>query len=92
MLKVDLSKYQNTEFRPGNLLKRMLWYIVSAILFESGILPISAPKRFILQLFGAKIGKGVVIKPHVQIKYPWFLIIGDHSWIGERVWIDHKQG
>jgi putative colanic acid biosynthesis acetyltransferase WcaF len=31
----------------------------------------------------------VVIKPRVTIKYPWFLTTGDHSWIGENVWIDN---
>jgi putative colanic acid biosynthesis acetyltransferase WcaF len=40
-------------------------------------------------LFGARIGKGVVIKPRVNIKYPWNLSIGDYSWIGEGVWIDN---
>lgn len=42
-----------------------------------------------LRLFGAKIGCGVVIKPRVNIKYPWNLTIGDHTWIGEGVWIDN---
>jgi len=40
-------------------------------------------------MFGAKVGKGVVIKPSVNIKFPWKLKIGDHSWIGEGVWIDN---
>jgi putative colanic acid biosynthesis acetyltransferase WcaF len=40
-------------------------------------------------MFGAKIGTGVVIKPGVNIKYPWFLEMGDHCWIGEEVWIDN---
>ncbi len=40
-------------------------------------------------MFGASIGRGVVIKPKVNIKYPWKLKIGDHSWIGERVWLDN---
>ncbi len=43
----------------------------------------------LLRLFGAQIGKGVVIKPGVNIKYPWKLSIGDYSWIGEKVWIDN---
>jgi putative colanic acid biosynthesis acetyltransferase WcaF len=40
-------------------------------------------------MFGAKIGKGVVIKQRVNIKYPWKLAIGDNTWIGEGVWIDN---
>lgn len=42
-----------------------------------------------MRLFGAKVGKGVVIKPSVNIKSPWRLVIGDHAWIGEFVWIDN---
>lgn len=30
-----------------------------------------------------------MIKPHVSIKYPWNLVIGNHVWIGEEVWIDN---
>lgn len=40
-------------------------------------------------MFGATIGKNVVIKPRVNIKYPWFLAIGNNSWIGEGAWIDN---
>ena len=43
----------------------------------------------LLRLFGANIGKGVIIKPSVIIKYPWNLSIGDYTWIGENVWIDN---
>jgi putative colanic acid biosynthesis acetyltransferase WcaF len=35
------------------------------------------------------VGEKVVIKPGVNIKYPWFLTIGNHCWIGENVWIDN---
>jgi putative colanic acid biosynthesis acetyltransferase WcaF len=40
-------------------------------------------------LFGAKVGIGLIIKPRVSIKYPWRLEIGNHVWIGEKVWIDN---
>jgi len=30
-----------------------------------------------------------VIKPAINIKYPWKLRIGDHCWLGENVWIDN---
>jgi putative colanic acid biosynthesis acetyltransferase WcaF len=38
-----------------------------------------------LRLFGAKIGKNVLIRPSVEIVYPWNLLIGDYSWIGDHV-------
>lgn len=42
-----------------------------------------------LRLFGANIGKNVIIKPGVNIKYPWKLKVGNQCWIGEGVWIDN---
>lgn len=67
----------------------MLWYILNEIIFRTGLFPFYRFKVFLLRLFGAQIGKGVKIKPHVNIKYPWELIIGNHVWIGENVWIDN---
>lgn len=68
---------------------RVLWYLIGLALFESGWFPFSRPKRALLRLFGARIGKGVVLKPHLRIKYPWRLVVGDHCWIGEDAWIDN---
>lgn len=42
-----------------------------------------------MRLFGANIGKNVIIKPGVNIKYPWKLKVGNQCWIGEGVWIDN---
>jgi putative colanic acid biosynthesis acetyltransferase WcaF len=47
----------------------------------------SALKRSVLRLFGARIGRGVVIKPRVNIHLPWKLSVGDYAWIGEEVFI-----
>jgi putative colanic acid biosynthesis acetyltransferase WcaF len=44
-------------------------------------------RRGLLRLFGAKVGRGVVIKPRVNVHLPWKLSIGDYSWIGEEVFI-----
>lgn len=89
MNRTDLSKFDNSGFDTGaGFLKRLTWYLCSAVFIHSHALLPYAVKCGILRLFGATIGKGVVIKPRVNIKYPWKLSVGDHSWIGEGVWID----
>ncbi|GAA3975226.1 WcaF family extracellular polysaccharide biosynthesis acetyltransferase [Mucilaginibacter dorajii] len=89
MLKTDLSSYNNHPFHPGgNVIKRLVWFYVNALFFKTSLIPSSGFKVFLLRMFGARIGKNVTIKPCVNIKYPWFLQIGDETWIGENVWID----
>jgi putative colanic acid biosynthesis acetyltransferase WcaF len=86
----NLSVYDNRWYNPGGgPVKRLLWYFINIIFFMNPLNPFSCIKTGLLRLFGAKIGKGVVIKPNVNIKYPWLLRIGDYTWIGERVWIDN---
>ena len=87
---VDLEHYQlPASYQPGGRVKRVLWIFVSWLLFESGWFVLRGPKPALLRLFGAKIGRGVVIKPRVRIKFPWRLEIGNHVWIGEETWIDN---
>ncbi len=69
----------------------IVWYFVNVLFFVSHIFPFSGLKIRLLQLFGSKVGVGVMIKPGVNIKYPWKLVIGDYSWIGEDVWIDNLE-
>ncbi len=87
-MKVDLSQYRNPNYHPGPYWKRMTWHFINA-LFINSFIPSSTLKITLLRLFGAVIGKGCVIKPHVNIKHPWMLDIGDYTWIGENVWIDN---
>ena len=64
-----------------------IWHLTKCLLF---LTPLPVPSRFkcsILRLFGARIGKGVVIKPQVKIHFPWKLTVGDFAWIGEDVFI-----
>jgi putative colanic acid biosynthesis acetyltransferase WcaF len=68
--------------------KEALWLAVDGLLVSSW-LPGSAWRVTLLRSFGARIGHGVRIKPRVQVKFPWRLTVGDHSWIGEGVWIDN---
>lgn len=88
-MKTDLSKYNNSWYKPGNPFKRVMWYFFNVFFMLNPFNPFSGLKKAVLRMFGAKIGKGVVIKPAVNIKYPWKLEIGDHVWIGENVWIDN---
>jgi putative colanic acid biosynthesis acetyltransferase WcaF len=61
------------------------WYLLKCGLFLTPLPFPSAIKRFVLRCFGAQVGCGVVIKPRVNIHFPWKLSIGDHTWIGEEV-------
>ncbi len=89
MTKTDLSLYNNDHYKPGGAIKRLAWYVTSLVFFQNYIFPISSIKVVLLRIFGAKVGRDVTIKPAVNIKYPWFLEIGDHVWVGEKVWIDN---
>lgn len=84
-----LKLYNNSWYNPGAKWKILLWIVVNFLFFNNGIAIFSGFKCMILRFFGAKIGKGVMIKPSVNIKYPWLLEIGDYAWIGENVWIDN---
>jgi putative colanic acid biosynthesis acetyltransferase WcaF len=85
-----LDKYDNKTYNPGrNLLILSLWYFVNVLFFINPLNPFSQLKVALLRLFGAKVGKGVNIKPSVNIKYPWRLKIGNYAWIGEGAWIDN---
>jgi len=89
-VKTDLSIYNNDWYNPGaGFIKKILWIVVSAIFFSHSLAIITSLKVFLLRIFGAKVGKGVMIKPNVRIKYPWNLSIADYAWIGEDVWIDN---
>ncbi len=89
MKRVDLSKYSKNGYNPGSLGRRILWHVTSLLFFRTHIPCPYNLKTSMLRLFGARLGKNVVIKQDVSIKYPWFLAAGDNVWIGENVWIDN---
>lgn len=89
-MQTRLDKFANPEYSPQRgFITLFLWYFINILFFINPLNPISFIKVYLLKLFGAKIGKGVYIKPAVNIKYPWLLEIGDYSWIGEKAWIDN---
>ncbi len=92
--KKSVSKVSLREFdsslgldRGAGKLKELCWYIIKTFFFISAFPYPQRFKIFLLRSFGAKIGNGLVIKPRVNIHFPWKLEIGDHVWIGEEVFI-----
>ncbi|MBX3242564.1 MAG: WcaF family extracellular polysaccharide biosynthesis acetyltransferase [Chitinophagaceae bacterium] len=92
MNRVDNASYNNDWFKStigAGRFKQILWYFINIIFLVNPLNPFSGIKCFLLKCFGARVGRGVVIKPGVNIKYPWKLSIGNYTWIGEKVWIDN---
>ena len=70
-------KYSNRE-----LLLRVLWSF-GQVLFRFSPRPFFGFRRWLLRLFGAKVGARVNIYPSARIYFPWNLEIADNSSIGE---------
>jgi putative colanic acid biosynthesis acetyltransferase WcaF len=82
----QLNKFKLPKnFRGKNAFIVQLWWIVQGTLFRMSPQFLYGFRRFLLRLFGAKIGKKVIIRPSAQITYPWKVTIGDYSWIGDNV-------
>jgi len=90
MKNVDLKTFTADQFNKGaGFIKQTLWYFTNAIFVRASWNPFMGIKIALLKAFGAKIGKNLVIKNNVCIKFPWKLSIGDNVWLGEYVWIDN---
>jgi putative colanic acid biosynthesis acetyltransferase WcaF len=82
----DLSLFKMPDHfrgRPGWYVQ--LWWITEALLFRPSPQIFYGWRRFLLRMFGAQIGKKVIIRPTVKMTYPWKVKIGDYSWIGDDV-------
>jgi len=69
--------------RPAWLVQ--LWWFVQASLFAGSPQFMYGWRRFLVRLFGMKVGRRVLLRPSVKITYPWKVSIGDYSWIGDDV-------
>jgi putative colanic acid biosynthesis acetyltransferase WcaF len=88
--RIDLSQPDNAELvRGAPLWVEALWYFFGLTILRSQLITSSALRRGLLRLFGAKIGQNVYIKPGLRVKFPWYFEVGDHTWLGEDVWIDN---
>ena len=80
----DLSKFKvPSGFRGRPAWFVQLWWLVEMLLFHPSPQVMFGWRRFLLRIFGARIGKGVLIRRTASVTYPWKLAIGDWSWVGD---------
>lgn len=64
---------------------RLMWGITWLLLFRPSPRVFHGWRLSLLQLFGAKIGRGVRVYPSAQVWAPWQLEMGDFSCLGPQV-------
>jgi putative colanic acid biosynthesis acetyltransferase WcaF len=85
VLNVEANR-STQKYTPGEQFRRVLWSLAQP-LFRWSPRPLFGWRRFLLRLFGAKIGQHVHIYSSTRIYFPWNLRIADHSAIGENALI-----
>ncbi len=81
---VDLSSYRKIG-RPGELIRRALWECAQFPFYPLRPRALSGLRVALLRMFGAKIGKNVLICGGVRVHVPWNLELGDYVAIGDKV-------
>src|SRR5258707_536029 len=84
------SQFQDlTRFRPPEGYRGraawfvQFWWLFDALFVRSSPQVLYSWRRFALRIFGAKIGRNVLIRPGVRVTFPWKVEIGDRCWIGD---------
>ena len=81
---IDLSRKRSAQsFR--NKTARALWGVTWALVFRTSPRVFHGWRRWLLQLFGARLGRGVRVYPSVRVWAPWRLEMGDYSCLGPEV-------
>ena len=83
-IRVDREACPSTH-SSANKAGRLLWQAVWLLLFRPMPWFWHAPRRALLRLFGARIGRGAQIMPSVHIWAPWNLSLGDHATVSHGV-------
>lgn len=82
----DLSRFKLPPgFRGRPAWFVQLWWLVQGTLFRLSPQVAYGWRRFLLRLFGARVGAQARLRPSVHCVFPWRLTIGSHAWVGDRV-------
>jgi putative colanic acid biosynthesis acetyltransferase WcaF len=60
-----------------------LWWLFDALFVRPTPQALYSWRSFVWRLFGAKVGRNVLIRPGVRVTFPWKVVIGDYCWIGD---------
>ena len=87
--RLDAYRLPNSYGPGAGLIPQLLWFCLASPLLAARWLPGSGWRVSCLRLFGAQIGRGCRLKPGLRVKYPWLLVVGEHCWLAEDLWIDN---
>lgn len=81
----DLSRFATPPgFRGRSGITVLIWQVVQQTLFAWSPQPAYGWRRWLLRMFGARVGRGVLVRPTARITYPWKVELRDYCWIGDQ--------
>jgi putative colanic acid biosynthesis acetyltransferase WcaF len=84
---IDIERNRRAQkYSPNEMGRRVCWMLLRP-LFRFSPRPCFRWRNFLLRLLGAQIGRDVHIYSSAVIYYPWQLVAGDESAIGEYAFI-----
>lgn len=67
----------------GEKVRRAIWMLVGRPIFRASFHNWYPFRVWLLRLFGARIGRGVALRPSVNIEVPWMLDLDDDATVGD---------
>jgi putative colanic acid biosynthesis acetyltransferase WcaF len=80
---LSIAERNQSEWTFSEKVKRAMWMIVRATLFRWSFHNWYAWRAALLRFFGAKLARGVRVRPTASVEIPWHLTIGPGSVIGD---------
>ncbi|MFN8079274.1 MAG: glycosyltransferase [Kineosporiaceae bacterium] len=83
----ELRRFTPDGYDKGrNKLWQIAWFASMNLVFMAWWFP-ARFRPTLLRLFGAQVGRRVLIRHRVRVLWPWKLSIGNDCWIGEDAWL-----